>query len=493
MASPSLRAPGSAYPANDDVAQEAGDHGDEQPTFISNNDALEEIIPDDDQPMDDLSDGEDAGELGSSTAYRGEGAGESIEIDMVNDSIAHFDAHTDSIYSIAQNPRLPGIIATGGGDDVAYIWSTASLDGPTSYQQGRERPGQSPIFKLDGHQESVTSVAFTASGEYLVAGSMNGKVSVTRCTNAGDPTNAASWRKLAEAQEVEEVSWLVAHPTQDAFALGASDGSVWVYGIDAGAPAGSGLVIRHAFYNHTGACTAGTFAKDGALLATVSDDSRLFVHNVESGEVVASFGPEDARFNVEGGLYTVAANPAGSVVVVGGATGECKVVALPTAGTQAGGRSAGARSKGSATAGTQSAQILATLSTQSESIESLAFSPALPLLASASVDKSIVLYDTQRWAVRRTISGHEDSVVKVQFEGGQRGWLLTSCSTDGTVRRWDCRTGEEKYKWQGHVDGVLGFVVDAAGRVITAGDDNIALVFEESGSAPTVGSSAGQP
>ncbi|KAJ6257528.1 Jouberin [Drechslerella dactyloides] len=445
------------------------DPTDDQPSFISNTDALEEIIPDDDQPMDDISDDEEAsaGVESSSTAYRGEGAGESIEIDLVNDSIAHFDAHTDSIYSIALNPRMP-VVATGGGDDVAYIWPSTPANAPAS--RGQERSGQTPIFKVEGHGESVTAVAFTASGEFLVAGSMNGKVSVTRCTNAADPLAAASWKTIAEVQEVDEISWLVAHPSADAFALGAADGSVWVYGIDAAA-VGAELVIKQALYNHTASCTAGVFAKDGTLLATVSEDSRLFVHNVETGEVVASFGPEDARFNVDGGLYAVAANPAGTVIVVGGATGECKVVALPTAGTATGGRSAGARGRGSATAGTQSAQILATLSTQSESIESLTFSPTLPLLASASVDKSIVLYDTQRWTVRRTITGHEDSVVKVQFGAGQQdGWVLTSCSMDGTVRRWDCRTGEEKVKWQGHADGVLGFVLDST-RVITAGDE----------------------
>ncbi|KAF3940569.1 hypothetical protein ABW19_dt0208614 [Dactylella cylindrospora] len=448
---------------------ESADQPDEQPSFITSNDALEEIVPDDDQPMDDLSD-DDEEATASSTAYRGEGAGESIEIDLINDSVRHFDGHFDSIYSITLNSRLKGIVATGGGDDVAYIWSYEPVAGETS-QPGRERSSQKVIFKVEGHGESVTSLSFTSNGEFLISGSENGAISVTRCVNGRNPQEAASWKKIAQVQEVESINWLIAHPTDPrCFALGAGDGSVWVYTIDPSTK-GSELVIKHAFYNLTGSATAGAFAKEGSLLATVSETSEMFVYNVETGEVVASFGPDDARFNVEGGLYAVAANAAGTVIVVGGATGECKVVALPTAGTDTGGRSAGARRGGSATAGTQSSQILATLSTQSDSIESLAFSPSLPLLASASVDGSIVLYDTQRWAVRRTISGHEDSVVKVQFETDQRGWLLTSASMDRTVRRWDCRTGEEKQKWQGHSDGVLGFVVDAEGRVVSAGDE----------------------
>src|ERR1700753_809828 len=52
-----------------------------------------------------------------------DGEGEFEEaIALQNDSLAHFDGHNDSIFCIAQHPLDPHIVATGGGDDVAFIF-----------------------------------------------------------------------------------------------------------------------------------------------------------------------------------------------------------------------------------------------------------------------------------------------------------------------------------------------------------------------------------
>jgi ribosome assembly protein SQT1 len=146
----------------------------------------------------------------------------------------------------------------------------------------------------------------------------------------------------------------------------------------------------------------------------------------------------------------------------------------------------------------QAGQILASLQVQEESIESLSFSdPPLTVLAAGSVDGSIVLFDAaHNFAVRRKMEdAHDDeAVIKVEFvragHGGANGWLLTSCGNDGVVRRWDCRGGtgtSEKglvQEWRGHRGGgegggVLGFV-QSHGRIVTAGDDAVALVFQTS-------------
>ena len=44
------------------------------------------------------------------------------EIQLQNDSTAHFDGHKDSIFCVAQCPLDPSLIVTGGGDDTAYLW-----------------------------------------------------------------------------------------------------------------------------------------------------------------------------------------------------------------------------------------------------------------------------------------------------------------------------------------------------------------------------------
>lgn len=497
--------------------------GEEEAAILDPNDAAEEFIDDGDAAMD------------SGDEYEGEDGDDEImqEVQLQNDSSAYFDQHKDSIFCIAQHPLHPNIIATGGseGEDaggIGYIFDStpeAPPVLPASYQsapsEGVERKGLVPIFAIEGHTDSINGLAFTLpKGEFLVSGGLDGKLR----TYAPE---RQSWKFLAEVQEVEEINWLIACPNpafQNTVALGANDGSVWVYTIDPSS-ADAPLQIIQSYFLHTESCTAGAWSTDGKLLATVSEDGSLYVWDVfgdaaaagvtqgESGQTVVGLTSADQRFAVEGGLFSVAIAPSGAFVVVGGAGGAIKVVGLPrlsidapnSAVTGRGGVGAAAKTKGGkqasgkastsgASAG-QAGQILADLQAQSDGIETLAFAPPpLTLLAAGSVDGSIALFDSaHRFAVRRHIKeAHEDfSVVKVDFVKNSRtgGWLLTSCGMDGVVRRWDTRGGTGTAnsgflrEWKGHRGdgeggGVLGFVQGDGERIVTAGDDSISLVFE---------------
>jgi ribosome assembly protein SQT1 len=483
-------------------------------------DAAEEILDQDgDAAMDSGSENE------------GEGEDEIMqELHLQNDSSAHFDQHKDSIFCIAQHPLVPSIIATGGseGEDaggIGYIFDATPEENPVlpaSYQSApTERKGIEPLFVLEGHTDSINALTFTLpNGEFLLSGGLDGKL------RAYTQQKGQKWGFLAEVQEVEEINWLIPCPNPtypNTIALGANDGSVWVYTVDSSSP-DAPLQIVQSYFLHTEASTAGAWSADGKLLATVSEDGSLYVWDVfgeaaaaglmqENGQTVVGLTSLDQRFAVEGGLYSVAIAPTGAFVVVGGAGGAIKVVGLPRLSSEAsgaapagrqgagasskakGGKQAGGKASGSVASAGQSGQILADLQAQSDGIESLAFAPApLTLLAAGSVDGSIALFDSaHRFAVRRHIKeAHEEySVVKVEFVENDRtgGWLLTSCGMDGVVRRWDTRGGTGMAnsgfvkEWKGHRGdgeggGVLGFVQGNGERIITAGDDGISLVFE---------------
>lgn len=442
-------------------------------------DVGEEIIDDGDHPMDEDEDIQE-------------------ELQFQNDSIGHFDAHTDSIFCIAQHPTNPAIVATGGGDDVGYIFDSTVEPGPvlpSSYQsnpqQQQERQSLAALKKLDGHTDSVNAITFTLPhGEYVVTAGLDGKL---RCWRNAKKNDWSSWDFIAEAGEVEEINWVAACPNPNqpnVIALGANDGSVWVYKIDA-ADQGNELNIVMTQYLHTSSCTAGAWMPDGRLLATVSEDGSLYVWDVfESGQPTISLTAEDQRFEVEGGLYSVACSSA--LLAVGGGGGNIKVVGLPQPADQSKkNQPKGAQKQQASSAG----QILASLQAQSDGIETLSFSsPPLTLLAAGSVDGSIALFDTaHRFAVRRHIKeAHEEhAVVKVDFVRNPQkgGWILTSAGMDGVVRRWDVRGGTTAAgqgfikEWQGHRGGgegggILGFVQGGGGnRIITAGDDSISLIF----------------
>lgn len=511
-------------------------HEAENESYLGADEGEEVVQHDEDHPMD--SDPDDDGEDMEQ------------EIALENDSSAHFDQHSDSLFCIAQHPRHNTIVITGSGDDTAYIFDSTPLTDkpllPQSYESNPqpkpERKSLQPLAKMDGHSDSVNAVAFTEpKGEYVVTAGLDGRLRAWRDTSP--QLTGFSWEFVAESQEVEEINWVAACPCRDDdeekknnVAFGANDGSAWVFRIDHNDTA-EPISIVQTFFQHTGSCTAGAWTPDGNLLATVSEDASFFVYDVFGSAAAAGFSHsagtnavvgltgDDQRFLVDGGLYSVAIAPSGTFAAVGGADGHIRIIGLPrlpsstgpTSSSKSQSKSATSHSTGgSSAAGT----LLASLQAQTDGVETLSFSdPPLNLLAAGSVDGSIALFDTaHRFAVRRHIKeAHETSaVVKVEFlhsrspvpavtqprplaaaTGGQRSWLLTSVGMDGVVRRWDARGGTAAaaygllHEWRGHMGlsendqgeqsgGIMGFVQGLDGkRVVTAGDDGIALVFEE--------------
>jgi ribosome assembly protein SQT1 len=455
----------------------------------------------DEEDMFDAAEAEEIVEDDNDVAMDSDEEGEPEEvIALQNDSAAHFDGHKDSIFCITQHPTDPRIIATGGGDDLTYIFDATTSPAPvlpSSYEsnpQPMERKSLEIIARLEGHKDSVNAITFTLpKGEFLATAGLDGRLLIWH----DEDGSRFKWNNVASAQEVEEINWIAPCPSPDhpnAIALGALDGSVWIYNI--GSSQESPLDIVQAYYVHTAASTAGAWTPDGSLLASISEDGSLYVYDPwgeaaavgvtapQGGQALVALTPDDERFKVEGGLYSIAISPGGTLIAVGGAEGMIRIVGLPRLPKEKTGKAAQVNTG-------QMGQILASLQAQSDSVETLAFSePPLTLLAAGSVDGSIILFDVaHRYAARRKIeSAHDgEAVIKIEFlKGGTQGthgWILTSAGNDGVLKRWDARGGTAAaakgliQEWQGHRGGgegggILGFVQGGDGsHVVTAGDE----------------------
>ena len=127
---------------------------------------------------------------------------------IVDMSLCTFNQHTDSVYTAAINPKIPYLILTGGGDDVAYLWkynSSGNIDNS---------------IKLDGHKDTVSSVGFNYDGTLALTGSYDGTIRIW---------NALTGELKQLLEGPEDIEWAEWHSKGNAVIAGSSDGTIWMW------------------------------------------------------------------------------------------------------------------------------------------------------------------------------------------------------------------------------------------------------------------------
>ncbi len=119
----------------------------------------------------------------------------------------------------------------------------------------------------------------------------------------------------------------------------------------------------------------------------------------------------------------------------------------------------------------------ATLSGHTEPVTSVAFSRDGKILASASFDDTVKLWDTATRKELATLSGHSDDVRSVAFSPDSK--TLASASDDNMVKLWDIASRKELATLTGHANYVSSVAFSPDGKTLASGSfDNTVKLWD---------------
>ncbi len=385
-------------------------------------------------------------------------------------------------YQVSKVIQLQG--HTNWITDVAFgnnIIISASRDGKIKLWA---KDGQL-ITTLSGHQGWINSI--DTSESYMASAGVDGKVILWRINN-----NMTTKVKTIAVSE-DSITDIAISRDQKTLVAGSDYGDISLWNIETGS-------LINSFVNNQ-LIHSVTFSPDDNLLAVTTDNSNISIYSRDgilqqtlkghNGEVLdTAFKPFDSQQNLianqeikpkytlvstgidktvrfwqvfpspsleAGGIYSIATSPSNSdIFATAGFDGKIQLW------------------RQNQTDGTK--DLINTLPGHNATVNQIQYSPDGKILASASADNTIKLWQIETGRLITTLSGHTSSVNSIVFSQDQK--LLISGGEDKSIKIWDVKNYSLLSTITAHNDGIKTITISPNNKYIaSAGYDQTIKIW----------------
>lgn len=348
--------------------------------------------------------------------------------------------HIDEALAVAGSPTNASTLISGGMDDVGMIWDLET---------------QTCLAKVDGVGDSVSTVSFSADGKYAALGSENGSLSIVSMEDK-DMSNADSQATSSALEGPSDtIHFLAWHPRGPVLLAGCADRATYMW------HAAKGKFMM-AFVGHEDAVTCGGFTSDGKLIVTGSNDSSVRVWNPTTGESIhriqsgmsglnGTFHTADIQCIAVGRQDTIAEH----LIFSGCAAGDVFI------------------------SHKESGQFIAQLPRHQGGVECIAVSPTRQkqlqqhtFVATAGADGTVRIWDIAN-SIERCTYSHPGVIVKVVWHPHKL--LVASASSQGSVMLFDVLKAQPCQTLLGHTRFItdICFTMDGMSVASTSADGTV--------------------